>query len=173
MLHYFRELIESYEEAKSGDRSPIKGHELFGTRQWSSTPSLSRDPTLFTTSNISSLWGPSPNALPSMTCYPPSSSYGILAGPDPTVATNNDLPQFMGTEYFRQPMSNLTCLGWAAALPNHRSHYPFVGNSGSQPGTWDSGSVYHDPYMQNFWPTETTDSGRMSNNQDNVHTQYG
>lgn len=174
VLHYFRELIKSCEKATSSDRSPVRERELFATDRWSPTPPLSEGPTLFTPSSVSSLWASSQDVLPSTNwCYPLSSSHGILAGPGGAVETNNVLPPFAGTEYLRQSISDPTCFGWTAALPNHGSYHPFVGNSGLQAGIWDPDSVHYDPYMQNLWPTEMIDSGQTSNNQDDVHTQYG
>jgi len=180
VLKYFRALINSCEEAKSAGMShQMDGHELFRTPAWPATPSSWRNSSISTTSPNSTLWQTSPD-MPAMYSLPPSSSYQMLAGSDPTTSVNmnNDMSRAAISNYYpQQTIVDPTYIGWPAALPNDASSYSFVSKSSSRSGygSIDSGFEHYKPYMQNFWATEPFNSGQQMGIQGNVSTssQYG
>ena len=173
VLHYFRELIESCDEAKIASTSQIDGRGFFGTPHWPPRPSSRRDLTTSTTSPISSLWQMSSDALPWMSSFPPSLLYGFVTGPDPTVPANNNFSQLPLANYLQQSMPDATCLGWAATLPNNGSSCSLVSNSSSQPSSTDSDLEHYKPYVQDFWSTETFGFAQPPHTQGNTQSQYG
>ncbi|KAK5051777.1 hypothetical protein LTR69_010068 [Exophiala sideris] len=180
VLKYFRALINSCEEAKSASMShQMDGRELFRAPPWPPTPSSWRNSSISTTSPTSTLWQTSPD-MPVMYSLPPSSSYQVLAGSDPTapISMDNDMSRATVTNYYPQPtIVDPTYIGWPATLPNEGSSYSFVSKSSSQSGhgSIDSGFEHYKPYMQNFWATEAFNSGQQMGSQGNVNTssQYG
>lgn len=177
VLQYFRRLIESCEAVSPASTShQIEGHELFKTPHWTPTPSSWRTSSISTTSPNSTLWQTSPGTMSAMYSCPPTSSYAILSGLDPTIPLSNDLPQPAVTTYLQPSIPDPTYLEWPATLQNEGSSFSGGSKSSSRshPGSLDSGFEHYKPYMQDFWSSEEAfDPGQQADIEGNMRTQYG